>query len=88
MTALIQGAVVIEPPTMIEIGSVAQQAFEASDCPASPPSTKIIGICAPTKACAAASTMTFLRAGPEGVAVCAESVMFSDLSGQGPRDKH
>ena len=43
-------AVSIEPITMAEIGSVAQQAFGAKDCPASPPMVKIIGICAPKMA--------------------------------------
>ena len=37
-------AVIIEPNTIIEIGMVAKHAFEAKDCPASPPTVKIIGI--------------------------------------------
>lgn len=39
-----QGAVVMEPKMISEIGSVAKQMFEASCFPASPPTTKIIGI--------------------------------------------
>ncbi|GGH48052.1 hypothetical protein GCM10011341_09540 [Frigidibacter albus] len=34
----------------------------ASDCPASPPTVKIIDICAPRIACAATSTATLRRA--------------------------
>ena len=52
----------IEPITAIEIGSVAQQALVASDCPARPASVKMIGICAPSTACAATSTITLRRA--------------------------
>jgi hypothetical protein len=52
----------IEPSTIIEIGSVAQQGLGASDCPASPPIVKIIGICAPRIACAATRTATLRRA--------------------------
>ncbi len=53
----------IEPSTISEIGSVAKQIFEASDCPARPPTTKIIGICAPRNACARTriSTLRFAR---------------------------
>ena len=51
-------AVSMEPMTIKLIGSVAQQAFGASDCPASPPMVKIIGICAPKIAWAATSTRT------------------------------
>ena len=43
-------AVSMEPITIKLIGSVAQQAFGAKDCPASPPMVKIIGICAPKMA--------------------------------------
>ena len=52
----------MEPSTIIEIGSVARQTLVASDCPANPPTRKIIGICAPRKACAATSTATLRRA--------------------------
>ena len=51
----------IEPTTIIEIDKVAQQAFDARVCPASPAIVKIIGICAPRIAWAATSTQTFLR---------------------------
>ena len=61
----------MEPSTINEIGSVAKHGFEASDCPASPPSTKIMGICAPRNACAAVR-MTTLRT---AVAWGASSVM-------------
>ena len=52
-------AVIMEPKTIIEIGRVAKQAFEARDWPASPPTVKIIGICEPSMACANIKTTTF-----------------------------
>ena len=51
-------AAIIEPRTMSEIGSVARQALLASDWPASPPTVKIMGICAPNRAWAATRTAT------------------------------
>ena len=52
----------IEPKTIIEMGKVAKQMFEASDCPAKPPIVKMSGICAPKNACAMTKTVTFRRA--------------------------
>ena len=51
-----------EPSTISDRGSVDQHGFDASDCPASPPTMKIIDICAPSTACAATSTATLRRA--------------------------
>jgi len=59
-------AVSMEPSTISEIGSVAQQMLVASDWPASPATTKIIGICAPRIACAATSTATLRLARESG----------------------
>ena len=58
ITWLSQGAVDIEPKTIIEIGSVARQGLGASIEPASPPITKTMVICEPRMACAATSTAT------------------------------
>ena len=58
ITWLSQGAVDMEPNTIIEIGSVARQGLGASISPASPPITKIIVTCEPRMACAATSTAT------------------------------
>ena len=58
MSWLSQGAVVIDPKTMREIGRVAQQTFEASDWPASPPTVNSIGIWEPIVAWAATRTAT------------------------------
>ena len=55
----IQGAVVIDPKTMIEIGKVAKQMLEANMPPANPPMTKIMGICDPKIACAITKMTTF-----------------------------
>ena len=52
----------MEPSTISEMGRVAKQILLASDCPASPPTTKIIGICEPSTACASTSTATLRRA--------------------------
>ena len=52
----------IEPMTISEIGSVARQGLGASDWPASPPTTKIIGIWLPSTAWASTSTVTLRRA--------------------------
>jgi hypothetical protein len=43
MTWLNQGAVVIAPKTINDIGSVAQHMLFVSDCPANPPIINIIG---------------------------------------------
>ncbi len=59
-------AVSIEPSTVSEIGSVAQQGLGASVEPASPAMVKIIGICAPRIAWAATSTQTLRRARESG----------------------
>ena len=40
----------MDPSTIIEIGSVAQQGFGDRTCPARPPTVKIIGICDPMTA--------------------------------------
>tara|TARA_B110000459_G_C16241949_1_gene329591 strand:+ start:110 stop:544 length:435 start_codon:yes stop_codon:yes gene_type:complete len=53
---------VIDPNTMREIGKVAKHTLPANCPPASPPTTKIIGNCAPKIACAAISTSTFCLA--------------------------
>ena len=58
MSADNHGAVVIEPKTIKEIGIVANAGLGAIIRPASPPTTKIIGICAPRKACARIKTKT------------------------------
>jgi antitoxin (DNA-binding transcriptional repressor) of toxin-antitoxin stability system len=58
ITAESQGAVVIEPKTMSEIGIVASAGEGAIISPASPPITKIIGIWLPRMACAMTSTAT------------------------------
>ena len=42
-----QGAVVIEPNTIKDIGSVAQHILISKDCPAKPATINSIGICAP-----------------------------------------
>ena len=42
-----QGAVVIEPKTIREIGKVAKQGLPVNIPPANPPTTNIIGICPP-----------------------------------------
>jgi hypothetical protein len=52
ITAESQGAVVIEPKTISEIGIVASAGEGAIISPASPPITKIIGIWLPRMACA------------------------------------
>ena len=52
----------IDPSTIIEIGKVAKQTFDASDCPAKPPIVKISGICAPKIACAKTKTVTLRTA--------------------------
>ena len=70
------GAVVIEPNTIIEIGSVARQAIGVMVCPASPPITKIMVIWLPRIACAATSTATLRRArASDGVPVGAKSAL-------------
>ena len=56
------GAVVIEPKTISEIGKVARQGLGASIWPASPPTTKIIGIWLPRIACARTRTLTLRQA--------------------------
>ena len=62
MKAEIGVAVSMEPMTVIEIGSVAQQMFGARLDPANPAMVKIIGICAPRIAWAATRTRTLRRA--------------------------
>ena len=52
----------IEPSTIIEIGNVAKQTFDASDCPARLPIVKISGICAPKNAWASTKTVTLRTA--------------------------
>jgi hypothetical protein len=58
ITAESQGAVVIEPKTISEIGIVASAGEGAIISPASPPITKIMGIWLPRMACARTSTAT------------------------------
>ena len=66
----------IEPSTMSDMGRVAKQMFDARDCPARPPTTKIIGICAPKMAWAATRTATLrlarLSSGRRAVSVMAQ----------------
>ena len=62
MKAEIGVAVSIEPITIAEIGRVARQAVGANCLPARPATMKIIGIWAPSTACAAARTRTLRRA--------------------------
>ncbi len=47
--------------TIIEIGIVAKQRFDASDCPANPAIVKIIGICEPNNPCIATKTNKLRR---------------------------
>ena len=68
-------ALSIEPSTIIEIGKVAQQAFDAKDCPARPPMVKIMGICAPRNAWARTRTITFRLARPSWGAAVMVSLM-------------
>ena len=58
MSGEIHGAVVIEPNTISEIGSVASSGEGAIVRPAKPPTTKSIGICAPKIAWAMTKTIT------------------------------
>ena len=53
-----QGAVVIEPKTISEMGKVAKHGLPASIPPANPPTINIIGICPPKIAWAATKTAT------------------------------
>ena len=55
------GAVVIEPNTIIEMGSVAKHGLLDNMLPAKPATTNNIGICAPRIAWAATSTVTLRR---------------------------
>ena len=68
-------AKIIDPPTIREIGRVAQQGFDASDCPARPAMVKIIGICAPRMACASTRMVTFRLARASSAGVRVASVM-------------
>ena len=53
-----------EPSTISDSGSVAQHGSGERDFPASPPTVKIIDICAPNSACASTSTMMLRRCVP------------------------
>lgn len=48
----------MDPKTIMDIGIVAQQTFDAKDCPANPPIINSIGICAPRNAWAMTRMVT------------------------------
>ena len=56
------GAVSMEPMTVMEMGRVAQHGSGLSIWPERPPRVKWIGICAPRMACAATRMVTLRRA--------------------------
>ena len=72
----------IDPSTISEIGRVAKQMLVASDCPASPATTKIIGIWLPRNAWAQTRTATLRLARLSCVCVISRGVDLKFDSGK------